>query len=152
MRHFAKFVVAQCIVCVLLLFAHRAQAQRVLTWDVYFDYGSARLSEEARQMLNTLPLGRATSVQVIGHTDGQGSESYNRDLAGRRAAAVAEQLARMQPGIAQPNVRAAGEENPAAPNEINGADNPEGRRQNRRVTIIATLPGPTMLIPPPPSA
>jgi OOP family OmpA-OmpF porin len=153
MQHRANPFLLNLIAGLLLAGLSCSYAQRVRTWDVYFEYGSARLSPEARRALDAITLKGAASITIEGHTDGVGSEAYNNDLAGRRVDAVAGYLSQMQPGAPVPQRAARGESQPAAPNELNGSDNPGGRQQNRRVTIIATFPGgPTMLIPEPPSA
>jgi outer membrane protein OmpA-like peptidoglycan-associated protein len=70
-------------------------------------------------------------VEVLGHTDDTGSETYNQTLSERRAETVAGVLVRQ--GVAPARVRAAGrgETQPVATN-----DTPEGRQQNRRVEIF----------------
>jgi len=70
-----------------------------------------------------------TRVEVQGHTDSRASESYNRALSQRRAAAVAAVLVR-EHGVNPANVtaRGYGESSPIASN-----DTSEGRAANRRV-------------------
>ncbi|NND68363.1 MAG: OmpA family protein [Halioglobus sp.] len=72
-------------------------------------------------------------VDVEGHTDSVGAESYNQGLSQRRAQAVVDLLVN-EHGIARERLQAKGygETRPVASN-----DTPEGRAQNRRV--MATL-------------
>jgi outer membrane protein OmpA-like peptidoglycan-associated protein len=67
---------------------------------------------------------------IEGHTDGQGSDSYNLDLSKRRADAVASYLA--SNGVSRDKITTAGlgESRPIASN-----DTQEGRANNRRVEI-----------------
>ncbi|MEO6396738.1 MAG: OmpA family protein [Devosia sp.] len=71
-----------------------------------------------------------TIIDVYGHTDNTGSDSYNQDLSQRRAVAVASLLAAQ--GIDQRRfyVTGKGETEPVASNA-----NEAGRSQNRRVEI-----------------
>lgn len=72
-----------------------------------------------------------TTIDVIGHTDNVGSESYNQDLSARRAAAVSGILIRS--GVSPSRIRSygRGERDPIATNLT-----AEGRAQNRRVEIV----------------
>ena len=72
----------------------------------------------------------STMVYVIGHTDNQGSNSYNQQLSERRATAVASAL--MAAGVDASRVRAEGrgELQPETSNVT-----VDGRSQNRRVEI-----------------
>lgn len=72
-----------------------------------------------------------STVDVVGHTDATGSDTYNQDLSERRAQAVAGVL--VQQGVAPLRVQAIGrgETQPVATN-----DTPEGRQQNRRVEVF----------------
>jgi outer membrane protein OmpA-like peptidoglycan-associated protein len=71
-----------------------------------------------------------TYVDVYGHTDSTGSESYNQDLSERRAISVADFLTRDGVQSARIGTRGFGETQPVASN-----DTEEGRAQNRRVEI-----------------
>lgn len=72
----------------------------------------------------------STMVHVVGHTDSQGSDSYNRQLSERRAIAVANALTGA--GVDPSRVRAEGR-GEAQPESSNATA--EGRSQNRRVEI-----------------
>lgn len=72
--------------------------ERSVSLEVYFDYGSAKITRRARVQL--AKLGRALSSPeltpyrylVAGHTDAVGTDAYNLDLSQRRAAAVRDYL------------------------------------------------------------
>lgn len=72
-----------------------------------------------------------TRVEVIGHTDHDGSAAYNFDLSQRRAANVAAVL--RSGGVAPSRIRAfgMGEDQPVASNYTE-----DGKAQNRRVEIL----------------
>lgn len=71
-----------------------------------------------------------TLVDVYGHTDSDGSDSYNLSLSERRAAAVADYLTTRGVEGARLATRGFGETQPIA-----GNDTPEGKAANRRVEI-----------------
>ena len=72
----------------------------------------------------------STMVHVIGHTDDQGSNSFNQQLSERRATAVASALT--SAGVDPSRVRTEGR-GEAQPESSNATT--EGRSQNRRVEI-----------------
>ena len=78
--------------------------------------------------LNEYP---ASTVTVVGHTDSVGDAESNRELAGRRANAVANYLA--QRGVSRNRmvVQGRGEDQPVADNSTE-----TGRAQNRRVEML----------------
>ncbi|WP_371157805.1 OmpA family protein [Jannaschia sp. 2305UL9-9] len=105
--------------------------------DILFSTDSASLRADLQGDLRAL--GRNllqypdTTVQVIGHTDSEGSAAYNQDLSERRARAVSGVL--LETGVSGARIRSfgRGESQPIATNNT-----PEGRQQNRRVDIIIT--------------
>ena len=112
--------------------------------DVLFGFGSATLRPEAAAALNDI-LNQIRSVypypaiQVVGHTDSIGSDTANDALSLRRAESVRVWLIRTG-GIPDAAITAEGrgKREPIAPNTLpSGADNPQGRAQNRRVELIA---------------
>lgn len=74
-----------------------------------------------------------TTVQVVGHTDSDGSAAYNQDLSERRARSVASVL--ISEGVASGRILAVGrgEAQPIATNQTAG-----GKQQNRRVEVRIT--------------
>lgn len=107
-----------------------------LTTDVLFDFGKADLPPNApakfKEVLADIPDG--TAIKVEGHTDSIGADDFNQQLSEDRADAVAAAIRDVRPDL-ELQVRGFGESQPVAPNERAGADNPEGRAQNRRVEI-----------------
>jgi len=71
-----------------------------------------------------------TYVNIDGHTDSTGSESYNMNLSQERAASVAQYLQSRNVMGQRLIVNGYGESRPIADNST-----PEGRQQNRRVEI-----------------
>jgi outer membrane protein OmpA-like peptidoglycan-associated protein len=112
---------------------------------VLFDFGSDQLKSSASTAL-LKALGDAPAhadltqpFVVRGHTDSKGTPEFNKGLSARRAAAVQQLLEQRFPnlrGHIQPEGLGATE--PVAPNSIDGRDNPDGRRLNRRVEINFT--------------
>jgi outer membrane protein OmpA-like peptidoglycan-associated protein len=103
--------------------------------DVLFDTGSATLKAGAREKLarvsGILLAHPGLTIEVAGHTDSVGTESYNQRLSEQRAGSVRDYLVRQ--GINQGAVATAGfgESQPVVSN-----DTASGRQQNRRVEII----------------
>lgn len=123
------------------------QAQRTdrgvvvnLAGDVLFPVDQAMLSPGGRltvariaQVLNDNP---DVTALIEGHTDSDGSDSYNLALSQRRADAVRAELA--VAGVAPTRLvaRGLGEGFPKAPNSTAA-----GKQQNRRVEIVLQEPG-----------
>lgn len=118
-----------------------AQVSRVgegiaVTFDsgILFAYDSAALTSEARSNLrklaDSLQAESRTEVMILGHTDSDGSESYNQRLSERRGHAAEDYVASL--GVAPSRLvsRGRGETEPIASNETE-----DGRRQNRRVEV-----------------
>jgi outer membrane protein OmpA-like peptidoglycan-associated protein len=105
-----------------------------LKGDVTFDHDSSiirpGLYSEIDRIANVLVKYSQTVIQVEGHTDSTGSESYNMDLSARRAEAVRNLL--VQRGVDPSRIltMAFGESSSIASN-----DTDYGRAQNRRVEI-----------------
>ncbi|MDD7908937.1 MULTISPECIES: OmpA family protein [Pseudovibrio] len=105
--------------------------------DVTFGTNEVALSGRAMQVLSSVALvGKEfdrTRLNVLGHTDNTGSESYNIQLSQRRANSVSGYL--MNQGIAPQRLTAYGYgfSRPIATNNTE-----QGRAQNRRVEIVLT--------------
>lgn len=106
-----------------------------LSSEVSFDYDSASLKpsfypalDKIAEVISSNP---NTAIEVVGHTDSRGSESYNLRLSERRAEAVANYL--IQHGVTASRVSTVGkgESEPRATN-----DTEAGRQLNRRVEIF----------------
>jgi outer membrane protein OmpA-like peptidoglycan-associated protein len=106
----------------------------VMPGNVTFAVDSSDLSPAFFDVLNSVGkvLGRydQTIVEVAGHTDSTGSESYNQSLSVRRATSVATYL--QGHGVAEERVITIGmgESRPIADNSTS-----EGQQANRRVEI-----------------
>ncbi|HKN79079.1 MAG TPA: OmpA family protein [Lysobacter sp.] len=102
--------------------------------NVTFDFDSASVKPQFMPVLDnvaqTLTQYDKTVIEVAGHTDNVGSDSYNQALSQRRANAVASYLGSR--GIMQQRMITvgAGESRPIASN-----DTEAGRSENRRVEI-----------------
>lgn len=100
--------------------------------NVFFDFDKAILKSESYPELNRvvqlLNQRESIRIELAGHTDSTGPESYNLGLSERRAQAVADYLE--QKGIAKGRleVKYYGETKPVEPNTT-----PQGRKKNRRV-------------------
>jgi outer membrane protein OmpA-like peptidoglycan-associated protein len=106
-----------------------------LSGSVLFRSAQSTLLSSAQvklgQVTTALLAVRARNLIVEGHTDSQGSESYNQGLSQRRADAVRDYL--VQKGYPADRIqsRGMGKGNPIADNA-----SPEGRANNRRVEIV----------------
>lgn len=109
--------------------------------DVLFDFDKAAIRPAAEPTLRDIAgLVKSSSAGVVtieGHTDSKGSASYNKELSLRRAKAVAQWLASQGVDPARLSTKGLGDTRPVQPNKLaNGADNPQGRAQNRRVEFV----------------
>lgn len=124
-----------------------AQVSRVgegiaVTFDsgILFAYDSAELTPEARSSLrrlaDSLHAEGRTEVMILGHTDSDGSDSYNQQLSERRGTSAEDYLT--SHGVAPSRVvsRGRGEAEPVASNQTE-----EGRQQNRRVEVAIYASG-----------
>lgn len=102
--------------------------------DVTFAVDSATVDAKFRTTLNkvaaTLTQYEKTYVDVMGHTDSTGSDSYNQALSERRADSVAAILTANGVQTARIATKGYGESQPKATNTT-----PAGRSANRRVEI-----------------
>lgn len=101
---------------------------------ILFAFDSDNLQGNARQDLSDLARSLQeypnTNVLVVGHTDAQGSDSYNYALSQRRAASAANYLSSQGISRGRLMTEGRGEGEPVA---SNGTD--YGRQQNRRVEV-----------------
>lgn len=96
---------------------------------IHFKPDSYELSTEERERIELLKpkLKRYESIRIMGHTDSDGSDSYNLSLSEKRANAVSRLISSF--GY-QNEIKTLGETTPLA---SNGSE--EGKRLNRRVEI-----------------
>ena len=101
---------------------------------VHFEFDDARLTSNAQTILDDVAAAlvkfQSMNIELGGHTDSFGSDSYNQKLSERRAESVKTYL--INGGVAEDRITAIGfgESQPAATNETS-----EGRDENRRVTL-----------------
>jgi len=102
--------------------------------NVTFDTGRAEINANFYEVLNSVAVVlkeyEKTTVDVIGHTDSVGAETYNQRLSENRARSVAEYLTSQGILPARLLIAGMGEAQPIASNST-----PEGRSQNRRVNL-----------------
>ena len=115
----------------------------LLTLDepILFEYDSAELRRSAAAALQEIAAVLAhyedAPVQVIGHTDGRGSDAYNAELSQDRADAVVEALVGYGIDAGRLSAEGRGSDDPVAEEETSdGSDDPEGRAANRRVELL----------------
>ncbi len=112
--------------------------ETVLTDEkVKFGFDVAELSPEAKAALDEfanglVSAGKGVYIEIQGHTDGIGGESYNEHLGLERAEAVRRYLSQQHKfPLHRINIISYGESAPVADN-----DSREGRAQNRRVALV----------------
>ena len=107
-----------------------------VTFDsgILFPHDSAELTSEARSNLrklaDSLQAEARTNVMIVGHTDSDGTDSYNQRLSERRGRSAEDYLSSLSVASSRLASRGRGEAEPIA---SNGTE--EGRRQNRRVEV-----------------
>ena len=103
--------------------------------NLYFDYDSDEILPTSNAEIHRLSLflkrNKQVKIEIIGHTDNQGSKTYNLDLSRRRANALMNALIRKGIAADRLTAKGMGSEAPIATN-----DTEEGRAQNRRVEIL----------------
>ena len=109
---------------------------QVLSFDnIYFDFNSADIKTESYPILNEvvdiLKANPEAVIRIAGHTDSDGSESYNQTLSEQRAASVLNYL--VQNGIEARRLSTVGygELQPVVPNTSR-----ENKAKNRRIEFI----------------
>lgn len=103
--------------------------------NILFGFDRSDLSAEAKENLDKLVVVLNeypdTDIELQGHTDSKGSESYNQALSEKRAGAVSAYLGLKGIEALRMTVKGFGETLPKYDNE-----NDEGRAQNRRVEFV----------------
>jgi outer membrane protein OmpA-like peptidoglycan-associated protein len=106
-----------------------------LSGSILFRSAKSNLLSSAQvkldQVADALLSVRERSIIVEGHTDSQGSESYNQGLSQRRADSVRDYLVHRGYPADRISARGMGKGSPIADNA-----SPEGRANNRRVEIV----------------
>ncbi len=118
-----------------------AEGRLVLT-GVQFEFNSSDIKDESKGDLDRAAAAirgaianrPGISIEVGGHSDAIGSETYNQSLSERRAASVRDYVVSVEPSIAGALTTAGyGESQPIASN-----DTEDGRTQNRRVEFVVS--------------
>lgn len=127
-----KHIITTALFGLLTTFVFGQQTERALT---YFDYGKYELTQQSQTILDSL-LDKVKSkiivqVEINGHTDCDGNNSYNEKLSQNRAITVQQYL--ISKGISNDviKIQSFGKEQPTATN-----DNEEGKQKNRRVEVM----------------
>ncbi len=104
---------------------------------VNFDFDKATLTVNAKGILDGVATALESrpdiKVELGGHTDGKGSDSYNAALSDRRSKSVKDYLAKKGIAASRMTTKGYGESVPVATNETD-----EGRELNRRVELKVT--------------
>ena len=104
--------------------------------EALFDHDKSVLKPEGKAALEDLGEtikakgARVVDIDIIGHTDSDGSEEYNQALSVRRAESVKDYLVSEDVDASIIDVSGEGESNPVVSNATK-----EGRAENRRVDI-----------------
>lgn len=107
---------------------------------LYFEYDQSVLHERAQKQLEIvaglLKSDSKRRLQIAGHTDAKGTETYNISLSQARAETVKRRLAELGVAAHQIVTTGLGKAQPLGPNQkADGSDDPEGRSKNRRAEI-----------------
>jgi len=110
-------------------------ANQVVTLEnIHFEFNSATLTPAAQealhQVVRALRSQPGTEVEIAGHTDSRGNDSYNLKLSQGRADSVRAFLIRNGVDAGRLSANGYGEQQPVASNETES-----GRAQNRRVEM-----------------
>jgi outer membrane protein OmpA-like peptidoglycan-associated protein len=104
---------------------------------ILFGFDKADLGSKAKKSLNELidilKKYPDTNIEIQGHTDNTGTDSYNLGLSERRANAVAVYLKSKSVGASRITIKGFGETAPRYSN-----DTEDGRSMNRRVDFLIT--------------
>lgn len=118
-----------------------AEIKPIVLNNVYFAYNSATIStnelNKVKRVLAILNENADLFLEIAGHTDAKGSNTYNKQLSSRRSNSVVDFL--LKNGIEKQRIiaKAYGESSFIAINKHNnGSDAPKGRKFNRRVEFL----------------
>ena len=109
---------------------------RVNLYGIYFDFDKTDIKPESKPTLDEvgklLNNDATLKLEVVGHTDNQGTADYNNNLSMRRAQAVVTELITAY-HVAPDRLQASGKgfSEPVAPNDTDA-----GRAKNRRVELV----------------
>lgn len=111
---------------------------KIIFKTLLFDFSKSDLTTESKNELEKivtfLKSNNKISMEIVGHTDSKGSEEFNFRLAKNRAITVKNYLVLKGINSNRLKTTSMGESQPIALNEnADHSDNPEGRKQNRRI-------------------
>lgn len=105
--------------------------------NILFGFNQSSLSDAAKvnldKLVTVLNSNPDTNIEIQGHTDDKGSDTYNMSLSEKRAKAVSDHLVSKSITAARIITKGFGESVPKADNSTE-----EGRAQNRRVEFLIT--------------
>jgi outer membrane protein OmpA-like peptidoglycan-associated protein len=114
--------------------------------DISFDVGRAVIKRNFRAILDTFAKGLVsnptTTVQIIGHTDGSGSDDVNNPLSFNRAIAARDYLSARGVVSTRFAIDGRGSREPIVAN-----DTAANKAKNRRVEIFVAEPAQTTALP-----
>ncbi|MFO8182929.1 MAG: OmpA family protein [Candidatus Aegiribacteria sp.] len=127
------FVEADATARVDFVLKPRLEEGQVLSFDnIYFDSGSSTIKPESYYILDNiveiLQANPEARVQIAGHTDSDGSASYNQTLSEQRAASVFNYLVQRGIPARMLTTLGFGESQPVVPNT-----SPSNKAMNRRI-------------------
>jgi outer membrane protein OmpA-like peptidoglycan-associated protein len=116
---------------------------KIVLNNIFFDFDKATLrplsNVELKNLLLLMNSNPNMKVQISGHTDSKGNDSYNQQLSEELAQAVVTSLTKSGISIDRMKAKGFGKKIPASPNnKSDGTDFPEGRQLNRRVELEIT--------------
>jgi outer membrane protein OmpA-like peptidoglycan-associated protein len=105
--------------------------------NVLFGYDQSDLSAQAKtnlvKLANVLQKYPDTNIEVLGHTDDKGTDTYNQGLSERRATSAAAYLRNQGIADSRISTRGLGESDPKVSNDTDA-----NRADNRRVEFVIT--------------
>jgi hypothetical protein len=113
----------------------------VMILPVWFSFdGGGRVMNESYALVDSvimfLRVYPALVVEFGTHTDSRGNDDYNLRLSQARAKRLRELLVYRGVDTTRCSFKGYGETTPIMPNEVDGIDNPDGRRANRRAEML----------------
>lgn len=126
-----------CILVLSTIGASWLYAQKIEEEMVHFAYDSYELNEqedrELENFIDQLEVEDLKSIQIVGHTDSDGSNAYNKRLSENRAKTVLKKFLDAQIEQKKIQIDFEGEDRP-----IDHNNNDTGKQKNRRVEILVT--------------
>jgi outer membrane protein OmpA-like peptidoglycan-associated protein len=117
-----------------------AKVELIILRAIFFDFDKYSIKPGERAKLDALAQVMTDNpdlkIEVVGHTDAKGSNSYNKRLSVNRANSTIKYLTGKGISKDRLTVKGAGEDIPIAINsKSDGSDAPQGRELNRRVEM-----------------